>query len=108
MASYIFNLVSQAVFGSASGTMDGQTQNNALPRSADRYRPSAQDVFSVKQHLIDLRLPLELVDSIIDHAEYWPHIKSVRGGTQLSVRAGSANENRFIVSSLHFTNHIVC
>lgn len=95
MASYLFNLVSQAVFGSAFDTME----NNTLPFNSDRYRPSVKDVISVKKNLVGLRLPLELVDSIIDHAEYWPHIKSFREGTPLSVRSGGQKENKFIVRS---------
>lgn len=67
------------------------------PFSADRYRPSTQDVVSVKKSLMGLQLPLELIDTIIDRAEYWPHITTVRSGTQISARAGTDNENRFIV-----------
>ncbi|KAL8799264.1 MAG: hypothetical protein Q9182_006031 [Xanthomendoza sp. 2 TL-2023] len=35
--------------------------------------PSMLEVINVKRLLLTLRLPLEIVDLILDHAEFWPH-----------------------------------
>ncbi|KAK0656262.1 hypothetical protein B0T16DRAFT_32583 [Cercophora newfieldiana] len=41
------------------------------------YLPSVLDVIVVKSMLVKgLKLPLELIDSIVDQAEYWPHTSS--------------------------------
>lgn len=37
------------------------------------YSPSVQDVLEVRDILLARALPVELVDPIIDAAEYWPH-----------------------------------
>ncbi|EPE08391.1 hypothetical protein F503_01174 [Ophiostoma piceae UAMH 11346] len=48
------------------------------------YLPSYADVFVVKAMLGHAgNLPLELVDTIIDHAEYWPHTHVEAKSTQL-------------------------
>ena len=63
------------------------------------YEPSIEDVFSVKTILSgNFELPLELVDTIIDHAEYWPHTSVIRTGEALTVQAGAGHENQFLVS----------
>jgi len=63
--------------------------------SADRYAPSPQDVAEVKQELLSrIHLPLELIDAIIDHAEYWPKTVTQRGDIIVS---SGRNENRFLV-----------
>ncbi|KAL8934022.1 MAG: hypothetical protein Q9216_006110 [Gyalolechia sp. 2 TL-2023] len=36
--------------------------------------PSMVQVIGVKRLLLGLKLPLEIVDLILDHAEFWPHI----------------------------------
>lgn len=93
-AQQIYSFISQTVFGSFSA-MAGNDLANSISYSADRYRPSPQDVLAVKRDLLTLRLPLELIDTIIDHGEYWPHVKMVREGTALTVRN---DDNRFVVS----------
>lgn len=93
ISQQVYSYISQAVFGSSSAMAANST--NSIPYSADRYRPSPQDVLAVKQNLLSLRLPLELIDTIIDHGEYWPHVKVVREGTALTVRN---DDNRFVVS----------
>ena len=50
----------------------------------DLYLPSYADVFVVKAMLGHAgNLPLELVDAIIDHAEYWPHTHAEADSTRL-------------------------
>lgn len=66
--------------------------------------PTVQDVLDVKQFFIErFELPLELIDSVIDRAEYWPHSTSIlvpASGQQrpIHVSAGDEGENRFMVS----------
>ena len=66
------------------------------------HRPSIQDVLDVKAFLFEkATLPVELLDTIIDYAEYWPHT-TVK--TTTSTTAGANREDRFIVS-LHILVH---
>jgi len=71
--------------------------------SSDRYQPSIEDVLRVKDILMSVQksnsLPIELVDNIIDHAEYWPHSTTTTfEGQDIQVRAGNERrENCFIV-----------
>lgn len=69
--------------------------------TASPYQPSIGDVFVVKDILFKkCRLPLEIIDVVIDFAEYWPHTSTIRTGGELKVAAGRPlYENQFIVSS---------
>ena len=73
--------------------------------SSGMYEPSIDDVYAVKAVLFDeSHLPLELIDTIIDFAEYWPHTSTRRTGEELLIAAGApARENKFLVcqSRLH-------
>jgi hypothetical protein len=71
------------------------------------HQPSLADVLVVKAMLSQgLKLPVELVDVILDHGEYWVHssssLSSVESGSGQSIVVGvrRANENRFILRSL--------
>lgn len=57
------------------------------------------DVVVVKMMLQQgLKLPPEVVLSVLDFAEYWPHTTAVMDRPQ-SVPSGKPGENRFIVSA---------
>jgi hypothetical protein len=99
-------------FGRPNGLFGATTNEQpeeTSPHNAVRYQPSIEDVISVKGNLMKrTRLPLEIVDAVIDFAEYWPHTTTIWPGPQASVRAGSDHENRFMVSYiplLHRTLH---
>jgi len=64
--------------------------------------PTVEDVLSTKAFLMEKsNLPLELVDTIIDFAEYWPRTITCRTGGELAVRAGNGpGENLLLVSSI--------
>jgi len=63
--------------------------------SPDRHFPSPHDVVEVKQELLSrIHLPLELIDTIIDYAEYWPRTVTTRGSV---IVASGRDENRFLV-----------
>lgn len=50
--------------------------------SDNHHEPSVQDVLLIKDVLSKRsKLPLKIVDSIIDIAEYWPHSFTGRQGT---------------------------
>lgn len=58
------SFIDASLHSSNSSNMDGGDSN---------FVPSPRDVLDVKSLLWQKRLPIELVDSIIDFAEYWPH-----------------------------------
>ncbi len=71
----------------------------------DDYLPTILDVLVVKAMLAKaLRLPAEIVDSILDQAEYWPHTSvevdyTKSWGSAQAVRGGPrTQENLFLVS----------
>ncbi|KAG4432729.1 hypothetical protein IFR05_011785 [Cadophora sp. M221] len=72
---------------------------------SDRYIPSVEDVVTTKDVLYkNFKLPMELVDTIIDFAEYFPRTTMCRTGGELRVRAGGSglgghSEDRFILRS---------
>ncbi len=73
--------------------------------ASEPYEPTVLDVLVVKAMLQKaMRLPGELIDLVIDQAEYWPHTTasfdqqrdgelSVLGGS----RSGRVQENHFVV-----------
>lgn len=93
---YIYN----SLFGIQTETMDEQSEISWTPCAmydSDRYLPSVSDVLSTKAILLGgTGLPLELINPIIDFAEYWPHTTTSRSGST-TVRAGRNHEDQFIV-----------
>lgn len=81
---------------------------NPIPESSssteNRYSPTVEDVLDVKKMFIDeLELPLELIDSVIDFAEYWPHTSSfIRppAGNPLIIRGQGGHEDQLLVCYL--------
>lgn len=86
--------------------MDSSSSSPAqLDGAADFVEPSAMDVLIVKAMLQKgLKLPAEIVDSLLDHAEYWLHTTTVADfsqeyGDAVRVLGGrSTGENKFLVS----------
>ncbi|OBT70408.1 hypothetical protein VE03_00214 [Pseudogymnoascus sp. 23342-1-I1] len=68
--------------------------------SPDAFDPAIADVFSVKAILQSLSLPLELADTIIDFAQYWPHTSTVLTGINPAYAQGKALEDYFIARTL--------
>jgi hypothetical protein len=73
-----------------------------------RYEPTIGEVLLVKSALhTQLNLPYEIVDFIIDLAEYWPHT-STSLPSKTVLRSGVGRENQLVASrlifSLYFTN----
>ncbi|TQS34699.1 hypothetical protein Golomagni_04907 [Golovinomyces magnicellulatus] len=65
------------------------------------YSPSVADVLDVKDCFL-VKFPIEIVDAIIDFAEYWPHtqvaLKKDAGDGPYKI-TGGANENVFLLRS---------
>lgn len=55
------------------------------------YSPTIKDVFCVKATL-RVKLPLEIIDAIIDFAEYWPHVTS-RMKERMVISGSSSKED---------------
>jgi len=91
--------------GEQRGQTDDETRQPEVA-SASRYLPTIKDVLVVKAMLLKgKRLPIEMVDLVLDHAEYWPHTTAFveprpGGNGLLSIYGGQHdNENRFLVGT---------
>lgn len=66
--------------------------------------PTVEDVLEVKDILGDAaKLPIEIIDNIIDFAEYWPRTSVVTRGLSTAIATirthqPSTSENLFLVS----------
>lgn len=79
-----------------------QTWSPAHIYDSSRYSPSVNDVMDVKGCLFEeFGLPIELIDTLIDYAEYWPHTTNVTS-TSTIIRAQRDRENQFIVGICSF------
>jgi hypothetical protein len=85
--------------GSNSSSHGSSSQQNTGPHALrPGYQPSALDVVVVKAMLTKgLALPNEIVLSLLDHAEYWPHTCTILDRS-LTVTSGEGHEDQFIVS----------
>lgn len=105
LGRYLYNTLSNTLWGSPSniGGMDERNEQHESPKRAP-HQLSTKDVFEVKQLLFDkFDLPLELIDVVIDFAEYWPSSSSIISRppeVPLNVRSGAGHENVFLVSKL--------
>ncbi|KAE9365175.1 hypothetical protein N431DRAFT_353243 [Stipitochalara longipes BDJ] len=71
-----------------------------MAETPEQYTPSIQDILSVKQILAAKgKLPLELIDTIIDFAEYWIKTTTCRTNGEISIHAGQDRENKFLLRS---------
>ncbi|KAK2624670.1 hypothetical protein QTJ16_005863 [Diplocarpon rosae] len=85
LADYLLNTLSNAIFRSGSTTeLDMATSFY----DSERYTPSTKDVYSVKSDLVKkFALPIELVDTVVDFAEYWPRTTTCRTGGEFHLRS---------------------
>lgn len=84
--------------GDSNGPGSSGPGSNSSASSIE-YQPSALDVVVVKAMLTNgLRLPHEIVLSLLDHAEYWPHTTTTLDHSR-TVSSGAGRENQFIVSA---------
>lgn len=88
--------------GDNSGSHNSASGSNTdSSQPGNGYEPSALDVVVVKSMLTrGLGLPHEIVLSLLDHAEYWPHTTTTLDHS-LTVSSGQGREDQFVVSSAH-------
>lgn len=78
-----------------------QPNNGSSDLGNAGYEPSALDVVVVKIMLTKgCNLPHEIVLSLLDHAEYWPHTTTTLDRS-LTVSSGPGREDKFLVSDNH-------
>ncbi|KAK0671186.1 hypothetical protein QBC41DRAFT_344855 [Cercophora samala] len=89
---------------SADTPAEGTTAKDPTTGKMDAegvYKPSITDVIVVKVMLVKgLQIPAELVDSIVELAEYWPHVTAeVTWGDERpkQVWSGGSRENQFLL-----------
>ena len=81
--------------GASSADTASSVSSNARPGA---FEPSPMDVLVTKAMLTSgLKLPPEIVLSVLDFAEYWPHTSTVLDHS-LIVTSGRGREDKFIVS----------
>ncbi|TVY86707.1 hypothetical protein LAWI1_G006383 [Lachnellula willkommii] len=105
LRQYFYNTIPSTLFKQSPRTIDmaQQIDNQAPPQSTESnlHGPSVKDVVEVKQILFEkFHLPIELVEVVIDFAEYWPLTTSVTTNDPdrpIHVRSGAEFENRFLV-----------
>jgi hypothetical protein len=108
LCQYFYDTLSNTLFGKSLRTID---KNMAQPNEKQSLPPttesgprqtSVKDVLEVKQLLFEkFKLPQELIDVVIDFAEYWPHTTSITSNSPDNpnyVRSGGERENYFLVS----------
>jgi len=95
MIGALSNLVSKMILG---GTADERAE---MPWES----PSVMDVLTVKAMLFKcLELPPELIDVIIDYAEYWPHTTAYtnfKGESRAIYGSRGTGEDVLLVSADH-------
>lgn len=107
--AWIGNYVYETLLGAPKQAHPGQDTDehgdNFEVYSPERYKPSVDEVMAVKEALHEKSmLPFELVDSIVDMAEYWPHTTTTN--QQLTtIRAGRNHEDLLMVSFLRTSNN---
>lgn len=96
VTSFIVGLGSSIISAMSSPRTGSQ------PQPTPFTGPTVEDVLVVKDILTDVSpLPLEIIDAIIDHAEYWPHTTSSFAHTQINVVGSSiGHENKLVARSL--------
>jgi hypothetical protein len=64
-----------------------------------QYEPTLTEVLVLKEKLQQkTRLPIELIESIVDLAEYWPHTSSIFNERKNVIAGTEEKESQFVVS----------
>lgn len=81
---------------SSSSSPGEATPARMASSTLDAYRPSVIDVLVVKAMVNRaFGLPIELIDTIVDMAEYWPHSTVIEASPR--VATGGRQENLLLV-----------
>lgn len=108
---YLYARANEAIFGAPEPlptTEDEEPRASLLMYEPGQFEPFLADVLEVKNDLFTgLKIPMELVDAILDLAEYWPHTTTVRKNGEMLIRTGRGrDEDEFIVCCATFTNEM--
>ncbi|POS82875.1 hypothetical protein EPUL_005162 [Erysiphe pulchra] len=93
------SLVSIAILGDdEAADFESETHDNRAVEAMEQimkepFQPSVEDVLATKESLLN-KLPIEIVDFIIDFAEYWPH-------THIGVKQNSAIDSHRITAGIN-------
>lgn len=89
----------QTSITSVASSSSSSSSSSTSISHADPYEPCPMDVVVVKMMLQrGLNLPAEVVLSILDFAEYWPHTTAkFERNRPFVVQAGGTRENAFLV-----------
>lgn len=95
---YLYSNITNAIFGTTPTTEDEEPSTSRVPMPG-QFEPFLADVLEAKNDLhTGLKIPIELVDAILDFAEYWPHTTTVRRSGEMTIRTGRGHrEEEFIV-----------
>ena len=90
--------------------MRGTEADDVFPSAPEEFSPTIQDVLDVKQIMFKKgNLPLELIDTIIDAAEYWVRTTTSRSGGTITISSGRGTvEDKLLVSETSDTYHDSC
>ncbi|KAF8854298.1 hypothetical protein BDZ45DRAFT_656811 [Acephala macrosclerotiorum] len=98
LGRYLYTTLNGAIFGGTtppSEIPNFEDEQLGTPRvyAPGQFEPFFADVIEVKNDLFKgLKLPMEIVDAIVDFAEYWPHTTTIRRSGELSISAGRGLE----------------
>ncbi|KAK1775319.1 hypothetical protein QBC45DRAFT_359871 [Copromyces sp. CBS 386.78] len=105
--SSIFKTLTLNMVNPLSAGDSATKDQDVIDRTANPYQPTAMEVIFVRAMLEKaLQLPPEIINSIIDHAEYWPHTSTLIDysdwpQTQRVVNGGDpSSENTFLLRTL--------
>lgn len=101
LRQYLYSNIMGPTFGTAPTTEDEEPSTSRVAmHQPGEFEPFLEDVLEAKKDLFrGLKIPMELVDAILDYAEYWPHTTTVRRGGEMSVMTGRERpEDEFVVS----------
>ena len=102
LGRYLYNSITGAIFGpGATPTAADEAPSTSRLPNQGQFEPFLEDVLEAKSDLHrGLKIPMELVDAILDFAEYWPHTTTVRRSGHITVRTGRGHkEEEFVVSA---------
>lgn len=94
----LYVAVGRYILQKAKAAMEALNPTESIHESASTFEgPLLQDVLTVKGILLEsYKLPIEIIDTIIDFAEYWPHTTVVADN---HVNAGRMSEDTFVIRS---------
>ncbi len=98
----LMSQIGRMVSGRSSSSEPDPEKSPSVP-----YEPLVIDIIVVRTMLVRrLRLPLDIIESILDYGEYWAHSTNSidymeEHKSPLRIMGSSQSEDKFLVSPLH-------